>query len=143
MRFLVVTIVAFTISILASAATVEAADYVDPYSTNSPCGPNDRNGLLKRLIPQGWRGADFRPACRQHDTCYTTSGTNRKRCDNSFQRSLEASCANSRNPRMCRFVARAMARAVDRYGNRAYSQGQDCSFPGTLKPNHTCIFVYG
>ena len=110
--------------VMTADRTASGVEFVDPYATDSPCGPNGSNRLWAKLIPQGWRGADFRPACRVHDVCYTTSATDRKQCDAEFGKSLEASCANSRRPRMCRFVARVMARSVDRYGARAYRQGQ-------------------
>ena len=38
-----------------------------------PCGPGNPYGG-NRLIPQGFYGADFRPACAAHDACYTGSG---------------------------------------------------------------------
>lgn len=39
--------------------------------------------------------ADFRPACQQHDYCFTTCGENQRACDDKFLRDLNEACFKS------------------------------------------------
>lgn len=64
-----------------------------------PCGPGNSNGG-NRLFAQGFYGADFRPACANHDACLA-SGLSRKQCDRQFLADMQASCATSSNPELC------------------------------------------
>lgn len=89
-----------------------------------PCGPDRLKGPLRRLIPQGAFGADFRPACRAHDACYDTPGADKASCDRTYLRSMESACESSRSPVLCRMVARAMYRPVSRHGDDAFQSAQ-------------------
>lgn len=91
-------------------------------SQDRPCGSS--TGRFTRLIPQGWRGADFKPTCVNHDTCYDTPGSNRAHCDQVFRMSLLASCEQSRRPRQCQRVANLMFKAVDRFGHKSFDRAQ-------------------
>ena len=75
---------------------------------NRPCGPEGMKGPLARLIPQGFAGADFKPACRRHDRCYATYGSDKKACDRRFLSDMQTACSGSRRPLLCRTVARVM-----------------------------------
>lgn len=85
---------------------------------NRPCGPG---GLANLLIPQGFLGADFRPACRRHDSCYLNHTTGRYECDRQFFADLNCACNDSLLPGLCRLQARLYYRAVRRSGEQYYS----------------------
>lgn len=91
-----------------------------PYQSqlaNCPCGPDWLVGPDRALIPQGWKGADFRAACAQHDACSGTGGClNRLQCDLTFRRNLMDACQYSSNPAECRRIANLMYRGVRMYG---------------------------
>lgn len=72
-----------------------------------PCGPAYL-GPLKLAVPQGFLGADFRPACRAHDHCYQTRCARRRHCDRSLRRRLFRACDCSRCRIGCRIVAGTM-----------------------------------
>jgi hypothetical protein len=65
-----------------------------------PCGPGETWGG-NRLIGQGFRGTDFRPACARHDACLA-AGCSPRACDRAFLRDMNAACAYSTNPWACR-----------------------------------------
>ena len=69
-----------------------------------PCGPGNSWGG-NRLIGQGFRDVDFRPACQGHDTCLE-AGCSPKACDRKFRDDMFAACANSARPGACRRKAR-------------------------------------
>ena len=94
----------FVAALLFTMSAVSADD--------SPCGPEGVPPFLKRLIPQGFAGADFRPACRQHDDCYDNHGVPRKHCDQAFRADMYRACENSRHPRLCRMTANRRYRTV-------------------------------
>ena len=77
-----------------------------------PCG----TGPLALLTPQGHRGADFRPACSQHDACYDGSGKSRRECDREYYQRLQTACAYSADPSVCKRRARRMHIAVRLFG---------------------------
>lgn len=83
-------------------------------ASNYPCGPSCMP-LLSRLIPQGAFGADFRPACRCHDACYSGNGS-RKACDLQFRNDMYRACENSSNPAACRRRANHRYRVVRLFG---------------------------
>ena len=93
-----------------------------------PCGPDSLKGPLRRLIPQGAFGADFRPACRAHDACYDTPGADKRSCDRNYLRAMECACASSRHPILCRMVARTMYRATSRHGDDAFQSAQSIAW---------------
>jgi len=94
----------------------------------SSCGPDRPCGAegsrLSKIIPQGWRGADFKSTCRAHDQCYGTLGVAQSSCDAQFKQNLLASCEYSNRPAQCRRVARLMSRAVTKHGEKAFNNGQ-------------------
>ena len=98
------------------------AQVTDNASQERPCGSSE--GFLGRLIPQGWKGADFKQACIAHDDCYDTYGTKRANCDNCLLQGMLASCGNSRRPRQCRRVARLMYKSVDKFGEKGFKKWQ-------------------
>jgi hypothetical protein len=69
-----------------------------------PCGPGQTWGG-NRLVPQGFYGADFRPACANHDACYA-SCANRRDCDRQFLQNMQSACDCSTHPMLCRHKAR-------------------------------------
>ncbi len=81
-------------------------------------------GPLRKLIPQGAFGADFKPACRAHDACYDTPYSNRDACDARFRENMVCACSQSRHPVMCRMMARVIARNTHRYGKDAFESAQ-------------------
>jgi len=84
----------------------------------APCGPDWLIGADRALIPQGWRGADFRAACVRHDACLTNGCQSRYRCDRQWRSDLRDACKNSANPSECRRLVSAMYRATRSYGGR-------------------------
>jgi len=84
-----------------------------------PCGPGNPFGG-NRLIPQGFHGADFRPACAAHDACYTGSGIGRAECDRQFLSNMSAACACSSNPRACQRKARLYYGLARIFGGSMY-----------------------
>ena len=90
----------------------------------APCGPGYVPPILRRiLIPQVGLGADFRPACAQHDRCYTVGyrdaygrRTTRLQCDRQFLGNLDRACDSAFLPGLCRLRARGDYLAVRLYG---------------------------
>ncbi|MEP3479309.1 MAG: hypothetical protein ABJZ55_08685 [Fuerstiella sp.] len=95
-------------ALLFAASTASADD--------RPCGPDRMPPFLKRFVPQGFAGADFRPACRQHDRCYDNHGIPRKQCDQAFQANMHCACEQSRFPALCRMAANRRYRMVRLFG---------------------------
>lgn len=87
---------------------------------NGPCGPVG----LEWAVPQGFAGADFRPACARHDRCYGTPGVSRAECDRNFHRGLRCACKNSRHPILCRVTADTMFVATRLFGGPAFQGSQ-------------------
>lgn len=83
-----------------------------------PCGV----GPMRWLTPQGHRGADFRPACQQHDNCYSQGLFSRKTCDNNYLNGMLSACQNSRNPKACARRARFMHGGVRLFGGLFYGR---------------------
>jgi hypothetical protein len=113
-----------TISALGAAMilcfAVQTASADDCY----PCGADSMGPVAKKLIPQEFRGADFRPACRRHDNCYDTPGSNKRECDRQFLHDLQCSCKYSENPIACRCVARMFYVSVKLGGCNAFKKAQ-------------------
>jgi len=83
-----------------------------------PCG-NGNSWGGNRLVPQGFFGADFRPACACHDACLQTC-TSRCDCDRQFLCNMQSACDSSCNPRACYRKARmyyGMARLAHMFQN--------------------------
>jgi hypothetical protein len=87
---------------------------------DGPCGPVG----LEWAIPQGFAGADFRPACARHDRCYATPGASRRDCDRQFSRGLHSACANSRHPVLCHMTAGTMSVVTRLLGGPAFRGSQ-------------------
>jgi hypothetical protein len=112
--------VILTIATLMIGSTVVFADEpIRPGLTNisqdeqrRPCGPGTRRNLIRLFIPQGFAGADFKPACREHDHCYGLKGADKAACDAAMYAQMLCACENSRRPRLCRLTARLMYRSV-------------------------------
>ncbi len=79
-----------------------------------PCGPGNSWGG-NRLIPQGFYGADFRPACDRHDACLRTCAA-RRDCDQQFLCDMYDACECSCNPEKCRRKARCYYRMTRMFG---------------------------
>ncbi|MGQ0636331.1 MAG: hypothetical protein ACT4QC_17100 [Planctomycetaceae bacterium] len=73
-----------------------------------PCGPGNTWGG-NRCIPQGFYGADFRPACACHDACLRTCAS-RRDCDQQFLCNMYAACDGSCDPERCYRKARCYYR---------------------------------
>ena len=105
-----------------AAAPAASAGCGDPGA--APCGPVWIPAPLRRvLIPQVGLGADFRPACAQHDRCYTVGyrdrfgrRTTRLQCDRQFLGNLNRACDSALFPPLCRARARLDYAAVRLYG---------------------------
>lgn len=69
-----------------------------------PCGGGNTWGG-NRLVKQGFFGADFRPACANHDACLA-NGVPKSCCDQQFLNDMNAACECSSNPRACQRKAR-------------------------------------
>jgi len=89
-----------------------------------PCGPDSLTGPLRKLIPQGVGGADFRPICVRHDACYDTYGANKSQCDQRYLRKMKCACRNSRHPIRCRLTARIMYAFTHRGGQKSFDDAQ-------------------
>lgn len=103
----------FTILIAFTAMTPALGD-----CNGRPCGV----GPLRALTPQGHRGADFRPACQQHDNCYSRGLFSRKQCDNAYLQNMLCACQNSRNPAACERRAKWMHLNVRLFGGLFYKK---------------------
>ncbi len=80
-----------------------------------PCGPQESFGM-NWLLPQGFAGADFRPACAGHDACLASKCHPRKVCDKAFLYSMDSACNNSKFPLLCRLEARKCYLGVRLFG---------------------------
>jgi hypothetical protein len=83
---------------LASSSSAQAQSNCPPWR---PCGAGNSWGG-NRLVPQGFYGADFRPACLQHDTCELSD----RQCDRQFLGAMYSACETSTHPALCRMKAR-------------------------------------
>lgn len=97
MRFNVMVFGFVAVLGLAFAAQAEARDRCPAWR---PCGPGN-SWTGNRWLPQGFYGADFRPACANHDACLASGNFSRRECDEQFHQNMLNACANSSNPRAC------------------------------------------
>lgn len=105
----------------ASGAMANGACYDD-----RPCGSDSLPPLINAMIPQGFAGADFRPACRRHDACYISGCTSRKECDRQFLNDLLAASECSRHPVASKMVSRTMYCSVRLFGGSQFRQARNC-----------------
>lgn len=89
-----------------------------------PCGPDAIRGPLRYLFFQGCAGADFRDACRRHDACYDTIGSDRRACDRKFLEEMLAECPKSKRPAQARFRAHFAYFGVKVAGKGAWKSAQ-------------------
>ena len=89
-----------------------------------PCGPDGMPTFMKRLVPQTAFGADFRPACRHHDRCYSACGADRKQCDKQLKADMHCACENSKHPLLCRMAANHRYRMTRLFGGSAFRKSQ-------------------
>lgn len=80
-----------------------------------PCGPGNSFGE-NWLVPQGFAGADFRPACSRHDACLMSGCYSRKACDRMFLADMDCACNCSMFPLLCRLEARKCYLCVRMFG---------------------------
>jgi len=113
--------------LLALAAPAFAADHPPrpKILEERPCGPDAIRGPLRHLFFQGCAGADFREACRRHDACYDTIGSDRKACDRVFLEEMLAQCPRSKHPGKARYRARFAYLAVKFGGKGAWASAQE------------------
>ncbi len=90
-----------------------------------PCGPDAIRGPLRFLLFQGCAGADFRDACRRHDACYDTIGSNRHACDRTFLEEMLAECPKSKHPFRARYRAHFAYLGVKFGGKGAWKSAQE------------------
>ena len=86
-----------------------------------PCGPGLCNNAL---VPQGFAGVDFRPACARHDRCYGSPACSRKTCDDQFLNDMLTACECSPNRCLCRMKAWQWYMQVRLFGGPPYRQSQ-------------------
>ncbi|MBL9157590.1 MAG: hypothetical protein JNJ70_08970 [Verrucomicrobiales bacterium] len=90
-----------------------------------PCGPDSIRGPLRYLFFQGCVGADFREACRRHDACYDTIGSDRRACDKRFLQDMLAECPKSKHPARARYRAHFAYLGVKFGGKGAWKSAQE------------------
>lgn len=103
-----------------------------------PCGPPG----MEWAVPQGFHGADYRPACARHDRCYSTPGASRYACDKRFQQDLHCACRNSRYPVLCRMQANMYYAATRLFGGPAFAASQRDVWPYGSRPVYNPRFVF-
>ena len=78
----------------------------------------------------GFTPVNFGGACRVHDRCYATAGSNKRRCDLEFQEGLTSACNSElggKSPRSlnaCIFLSKKAYAAVDEWGCDAFKAAQ-------------------
>lgn len=91
--------------LVCGAEMVEAGGLAQGCPPWRPCGWGNTWGG-NRLIPQGFRGVDFRSACQTHDDCYANGCNRRIDCDRQFRSEMFSACDCSNHPGLCRMRAR-------------------------------------
>lgn len=90
------------------------------------CGPNNWVGYLVPDNPPG--GANFHPACVNHDTCYSVGSTTpRATCDANFLADLDAACAAAGAGSTCTAEAKVYYETVRTFGKSFYDGSGDPS----------------
>lgn len=117
-------LVVVLVSLLVGLVDAQRASAVQPYDgwDDRPCAPSWMRGPLKWLIPQQVGGADFRPACRVHDSCYGAGLSSRRSCDLAFRDNMMAACECSRHPVACRATAQTMFLFTRALGRSSYGR---------------------
>jgi hypothetical protein len=115
----------FLISLLSGAGLAEEAPRRPRILDERPCGPDAICGPLRYLLFQGCAGADFRDACRRHDACYDTIGSDRRACDRKFLEEMLAECPKSKHPLRARYRAHFAYFGVKVAGKGAWKSAQE------------------
>lgn len=121
---------AILVGSLASASPVLAGHHVkEDLNKTRPCGPDTSQGpfgrAIRYLFPQGFFGADFRPACSNHDNNYDTLNHDKTAADQQFLHEMMCACEHSIFKRGCRHMARTMYKLVANHGDSAYQSSQE------------------
>ena len=107
------------------------------------CRPNGCGGAGGTPVPNGFLGANFKPACDTHDCCYGRCSSVKGTCDTDFRNSLALACAARfvSSPLlfppgvflMCLSTAETYYGFVSAFGSSYYDQGQreSCDCCGT------------
>lgn len=120
------------------------------------CGPSGFLNLpLWAIVPDGYGGCDFKPACNDHDTCYGTCNSDRGACDGALGAAIKSRCQasfgtstpGSRLDRgACEATAATYEKAVRRWGQAAFDAGQRvacecCRTPSKI--TYSADIIYG
>lgn len=65
----------------------------------------------------------FKHACDEHDICYSSPGSDQKKCDKSFLENLKSMCRFD-NQAPCRAMAQKFYLAVKMFGKKSHENGQ-------------------
>jgi hypothetical protein len=117
--------VIFLTSLMLGPGRAEDAPHRPRILEERPCGPDAIRGPLRYLLFQGCAGADFRDACRRHDACYDTIGSDRRACDRKFLEEMLAECPKSKHPLRARYRAHFAYVGVTIAGKGAWKSAQE------------------
>lgn len=124
------------------------------------CNPNGCGGEGGTPVPNGFMGANFYPACAEHDCCYGECNHYKNDCDTNFRANLNLACSAAAimtvNPNLlaaCKAVALLYYGFVSKKGQTYYdaAQKQACSCCGdetctgcvTIDPRHPSMLCTG
>lgn len=110
----------------------EAAKPVSMRPDGTPWGYGCGDEKSDWYVPDGLFGADFMPACRTHDKCYGTLGSNKAYCDKQPRDNIVLACNKSLKgiPGLGETLSNCYAAAgiyqltVERLGKDAYNAAQ-------------------
>jgi len=81
------------------------------------------SGWNSSFVPESPFGNNFSAACREHDVCYGTKGSQKEDCDMQFRRSMDKVCREGGNA-LCGVSRDLYYGAVKHFGGSAYSKPQ-------------------
>jgi len=117
-----------TLLLIPGLLAIESIPAQANHNVVNGCG--DDTGL-GRLVPNAPTGADFRPACDNHDRCYGELSQSQEYCDRQFHNELLAECGRTFKTIVtrplratCNGVADTYFAAVQRKGGSAYRAAQ-------------------
>lgn len=104
---------------------------------NHTCKDNGCGGTYSSyIVPDGYFGVDFYPACKNHDCCYDKCKSIKSGCDTDFLSTLTQACNNAFpgagyvqqfKRSGCLSTARVYYDAVNTYGSSSYEEAQQLS----------------
>jgi hypothetical protein len=99
---------------------------LDPKVPPNGCGTDHGWIANAKLLPQTAGGANFRPACNDHDRCYSTPFASKKACDDQFYLDMKQRCETRAfdDRQFCRAGAWIYYNAVKYGGNKAFYESQ-------------------